>query len=92
MARTRRNAMLIEEARQKIRTSQLLNRLSDHVFGKCNMSSTQVKAALGLLAKTIPDLMAHKHDIEATVTTYVVAAPAIAPDAITWQQQLPTLQ
>ena len=58
MARTKRNAMNIEEARQKIQTTQLVKRLTDHVFDQCKMSQTQVQAALGLLKKTIPDLKA----------------------------------
>lgn len=61
MARTKRNAMLIEEARQKIRTTQLINRLTDHALGKVDMQGTQVTAALGLLKKSVPDLAAHSH-------------------------------
>ena len=58
MARTKRNAMNIEEARQKIRTTQLVNRLTNHVLGKVKMAPTQVSAALGLLRKTLPDMQA----------------------------------
>ena len=47
-----------DETRAKIRTSQLINRLENHVFGKVDMTSTQVAAALGLLKKTLPDLTA----------------------------------
>lgn len=47
-----------EETRQKIQTSQLINRLTNHAFGKAEMSSTQVQAALGLLKKSLPDLQA----------------------------------
>lgn len=60
----KRNAMLIEEAREKIRTTQIVNRLTNHVLGKVDMSSTQVTAALGLLRKAIPDLAAHQHSGE----------------------------
>jgi len=50
--------------KQKIQTSQLLNRLHGHVFctpddadiAKKIMSDSQVRAALALLAKTVPDL------------------------------------
>lgn len=58
MARTKRNAMLIEEARQKIKTTQLVNRLTDHALGnlKKPMETSQVTAALGLLKKALPDL------------------------------------
>lgn len=56
MAATKRNAMRIEEARQKIRTTQLINRLQDHALGKVDMSSTQVKSVEVLLRKSLPDL------------------------------------
>ena len=58
MARTKRNAMLIEEARRKIQTTQLVKRLTDHVDGKVEMQTSQVTAALGLLRKSLPDLQA----------------------------------
>lgn len=45
-----------DEIRKKIQASQLINRLTDHSFGKVEMSSTQVKAAEILLKKSIPDL------------------------------------
>ncbi len=44
--------------RQRIQTSQLVNRLQSHVDGKVELSSTQVTAALGLLKKSLPDLAA----------------------------------
>lgn len=59
MAATRRNAMLIEEARNKIRTTQLINRLQDHGLGKIQMEPSQVKAIEILLRKSVPDLSAH---------------------------------
>jgi hypothetical protein len=52
-----------EEVRQKIRTSQLINRLHDFINGKIELSPHQVTAALGLIKKTMPDLAA----IDATV-------------------------
>lgn len=42
--------------RAKIQTSQLINRLADHVKGACDLSATQVRAAEILLKKTLPDL------------------------------------
>lgn len=60
----KRNAMLIEEARSKIQTTHIAKRLTDHVLGKVDMTSTQVTAALGLLRKVIPDLAAHQHSGE----------------------------
>lgn len=49
-----------DETRSKIKTSQLLNRLNDHVFGKggeaVEISQTQLKAIEILLRKSLPDL------------------------------------
>ncbi len=47
-----------EETRAKIKTSQLLNRLNDHVFSNTDISQTQMKAIEILLRKTLPDLSA----------------------------------
>lgn len=47
-----------EEVRAKIKTSQLINRLTDHALGKVEMSATQVTAAATLIRKTLPDLSA----------------------------------
>ncbi len=47
-----------EMVREKIRASQLVNRLEDHVLGEVEMTATQVTAALGLLKKCVPDLQA----------------------------------
>jgi hypothetical protein len=47
--------------RDKIQTSQLINRLMGHVNGSVKLESTQVTAALGLLKKTVPDLAATQH-------------------------------
>lgn len=42
--------------RDKIKNSNILNALLEHVEGKREMSSTQVTAGLGLLKKVMPDL------------------------------------
>lgn len=47
--------------REKIRASQLVNALEEHVLGKRKMASTQVTAALGLLKKCVPDLSNVEH-------------------------------
>ena len=50
-----------DEVREKIRTSQIVNRLTKHIFAPPDqpvLSKTQVGAALGLLKKTMPDLQA----------------------------------
>jgi hypothetical protein len=50
-----------EEVRQKIKTSQLVNRLYAFVKGEVELSPHQVTAALGLIRKTMPDLSAIAH-------------------------------
>jgi hypothetical protein len=47
-----------DDVRAKIQTSQLANRLTDHAFGKVELSPTQVRAIEVLLKKTLPDLQA----------------------------------
>lgn len=56
MAATKRNSMLIAEAREKIKTTQLINRLQNHALGTVELSPTQVRAVEILLKKRIPDL------------------------------------
>ena len=64
----RKNLSHPEIVRQRIKTSQLVNRLTDHANGSVEMSATQVSAALGLLRKSLPDLSAitHSGSIETT--------------------------
>lgn len=47
-----------DKVRAKIRTSMLVNRLTDFVKGSVDLAPAQVTAALGLLKKTLPDLSA----------------------------------
>jgi hypothetical protein len=47
----RKRLRLALKTRERIRTGMLTNRLQDHVFGRCEMMSTQVKAALAVLRK-----------------------------------------
>jgi hypothetical protein len=53
-ARKRRRLAL--KTRERIRTSMLINRLPDQVFGRCEMTPSQIKAASAVLRKTLPDL------------------------------------
>lgn len=50
-----------DEVRAKIKTSQLINRLTDHALGALKLSPTQVRSIEILLKKTIPDLSAVQH-------------------------------
>ena len=62
-----------DAVRDKIRASQLVNRLEKHVLGEVDMSATQVTAALGLLKKCVPDISAvtHRGDPEQPLVTTV---------------------
>lgn len=68
---TRKNISHDTRTREKIRTSQLINRLEKYVFEEdgVEMTKGQVTAALGLIKKTLPDLsqvdgnMAHQHGV-----------------------------
>lgn len=48
--------LMTNEHRVKIKNSNILNALIEHVEGKREMSATQVSAGLGLLKKAMPDL------------------------------------
>lgn len=50
-----------EIVRSRIRTSQIMRRLTDHILGTVDMKPSQVTAALGLLRKTLPDLSQVDH-------------------------------
>lgn len=50
-----------QATREKIRTTQLVKRLQDHVDGEVELSATQIKAAEILIKKTLPDLKAVEH-------------------------------
>ncbi len=59
MAATKRNAMNIAEAREKIRVTQLVNRLQNHALGKLKkLEPSQLRAIEILLRKRLPDLAA----------------------------------
>jgi hypothetical protein len=47
-----------DETRLKIKVSQLLNSLQNHVFGESELTPTQIQAAQILLKKALPDLQA----------------------------------
>jgi len=79
-----------DEIREKIRASQLINRLTDHVDGKVELSASQVTAALGLLKKCVPDLAAINHTGEVQ-HSYVIGIPE-ALNVETWEQSHPALQ
>lgn len=50
-----------DKTKERIRASQLLNRLNDFVNGKCELSAAQVQAARVVIGKVVPDLKAVEH-------------------------------
>lgn len=58
MSTARLNPRHQEMIREKIRASQILNVLEEHILEGKEMSKSQVSAALGLLRKCVPDLTA----------------------------------
>lgn len=58
----RKNLTQTQKTRDKIRASQLINRLTKHALGDDEiMSTSQVNAAKALLNKVLPDLKAMEH-------------------------------
>lgn len=73
-----------EETRAKIKTSQLVNRLTNHALGDVDLSQTQVRAIEILLRKTLPDLTSVEHSGE-IAQHYVARMPAKVKDIHEWQ-------
>jgi hypothetical protein len=63
-----------DHVREKIRASQLINRLQAHFFGEIELTAAQIRTAEILLRKCLPDLAAT--DISAQSThRYMVEVP-----------------
>jgi hypothetical protein len=71
--------------REKIRASQLINRLHKCAFGEISLTMTQVRAIEILLRKSIPDLAAAEIKSEQT-RRYVVEVPPVL-DRDEWQRK-----
>lgn len=74
-----------EEHRVKIKNSNILNALIEHVLGEREMSATQVSAGLGLLRKAMPDLASVESTSEVT-HRYVARIPDKAANAKAWHE------
>lgn len=92
--RTRLNKRHDEDTRAAIKTSQIINRLTNHVLGTLKnevtkepteMSASQVTAALGLLKKVIPDLSATNVQGDIFNYHYVATDKPLSEDE--WEQQ-----
>lgn len=53
---------MTNEHRDKIKNSNILNALIEHVDGNREMSSTQVQAGIALLKKVMPDMASVSHE------------------------------
>src|SRR5262245_45664154 len=71
--------------REKICTSQLINRLEKCAFGEISLTITQLRAIEILLRKSIPDLAAVEIKSEQT-HRYVVEVPPLL-DRDEWQRK-----
>lgn len=60
--------------REKIRASQLVNRLENHVLDDLELTATQVTAALGLLKKCVPDLRVTDSTVTVDGTTSITVS------------------
>lgn len=69
---------LPEEHRDKIKNSNILTYLIDHVEGKREMSQSQVSAGVALLKKTLPDLSSIDGNLSADIGGAITFA---------WQKQ-----
>lgn len=58
------------KTREKIQTSQLINRLQQNAFGEIELTQSQQRSIEVLLKKTLPDLQAIEHtgSVEQNVT------------------------
>lgn len=80
-----------EKTRQKIRVTQIVNRLEKHILGEqdtkkkiVKMSASQVTAALGLLKKVLPDLQSTEIQGEIKQQTWIGPPPVSADD---WEEK-----
>lgn len=72
--------------RDKIRNSNILNALIEHVEGKRDMAPSQVTAGVALLRKVLPDLTAVEHSGE-VAQSFIARMPEPETDATAWQKR-----
>ena len=80
---------LSQDHRDKIRNSNILNALIEHVEGRREMSSSQVSAGVALLKKVMPDLSSVESKSEVVVRN-VVRLPAPTATADEWLSGIET--
>ncbi len=74
----RKNLSHDTRTREKIQTSQLVNRLEANAFGTIELTAGQLKSIEILLKKTLPDLQAIEH-------TGAVDQNVTVKGELTWQ-------
>lgn len=70
-----------DEVRAKIRAMDIVHNLQEHILGNLEMSVSQVRAAIALLRKCVPDLISS--EIKADITHRYVAQ---LPDVLTREE------
>jgi len=73
----RKRIGLSENTRERIKTTMLVNRLTDHILGKVELSATQVRGIEILLKKTLPDVSSIQVDANVTTNSHEEALEAL---------------
>ena len=79
------NFMLTDDHRVKIKNSNILKCLIEHVTEGRDMSSTQVTAGIALLRKVMPDLASIEHSGE-VAQSYVARIPLPNETTEEWER------
>ena len=79
---------LSENTRLRIKTTKIVQRLHDFVYGKVEMSPAQVRAAEVLLNKTLPNLQAIEVDLTGDNVQRVINAQPMTADEWTTEYSL----
>jgi hypothetical protein len=98
MAARKREIGQLQHHRDKIQTTQLINRLQKHAFAEVDadgnildayarMTPTQIKAAEILLRKAVPDIAAMQINTEVQ-HNHVVRLPLVAKSTDEWMKQV----
>lgn len=77
-----------DKVRERIKASQLVNRLTDHVLGKAEMTATQVRAAEILLNRVVPTLQAVEVSFDGELATRDITNQPLSEQE--WEQQYST--
>jgi hypothetical protein len=71
-------SVLQERILKTIKTRKLIRTLQNHIDGKVKLDMSQVKGALGLLAKVVPSKVASDVSHSGSVGTYVIGSDAVS--------------